>query len=415
MSASRSDERLPRANEAARARRAIVGYAIGDILREMATVVDFGHALYYPHIEFNNRKWLRTSSLYHDVIGRIVPSSFSPAWDGSVEAQLLRDDVWRLEGEGFLTSEYPGPFTATVANAFYELALANAEPERRAKLLPVLPNADEPFTLYKEKVDPTLLELMKVMHLARELDDHQVEADPIAGAIYMRTLAEHMAGQRPLITDDPVFEAMAYSPRTDESELRRDNGFLLANAVFRTVIPLDVEKVPLEDLVSFRRDHRDLRLGFQSEIKKMAADLAKLNRKDQIQQALDHYTDAVDASVNKLEAKLRLLKIGAGTACFSVSLPGWVTAGWGLGLTNPLVLVGTIGAVLAVTVTKSVLERQLTTGDSGFGYVHYLRRDLTPRQYAEGIVQLNLSARATQGAVSWGARARRFLRRLWPG
>jgi hypothetical protein len=380
----------------------------------MEAVVEFGHALYYPHIEFNSRRWLRTSSLYHDVIGRIVPSSFYPTWHASEEAQLLRDDVLRLEREGFLTSEYPGPFTEAAANAFYELALANADPVRRAKLLPVMHNTDEPFTLYKEKVDPTLLELMKDMHLARELDEHQVEADPIAGALYMRTLAEQMAGQRPLITDDPVFEAMAYSPSPGENKPRRDYGFLLANAVFRTVVPLDVERVPLDDLVSFRRDHRDLRLAFQTEIKKMAADLAKLKREDQIRQALDHYTDAVDASVNKLETKLRLLKVGAGTACFSVSLPGWLTAGWGLALTNPSVLLGTLGAVLAVTVTKSAFERQLTAGDSGFGYVHYLRRDLAPRQYAEGIVQLNLNARAAQGKVSRGSRARRFLRRLWP-
>src|SRR5580698_1896196 len=63
----------------------------------MDTVVEFGHALYYPHIEFNSRKWLRTSALYHDIIGRIVPQNFHLPYDNSEEAQLLREDMWALE------------------------------------------------------------------------------------------------------------------------------------------------------------------------------------------------------------------------------------------------------------------------------------------------------------------------------
>src|SRR5580698_4115525 len=164
----------------------------------------------------------------------------------------------KRENEGFIKSESPCPFTGAVANKFYELALANKDAERRAKLLPLLPNVNEPYIMYREKMDPTLVDLLVDMHLARKLDNHQIEADPIAGAIYMRTLAEHMARQRPLITDDPVFEAMAYSP-PGERETQRDNGFLLANAIFRAVVPIDVEKVPLKDLISFRKDHRDLR------------------------------------------------------------------------------------------------------------------------------------------------------------
>lgn len=30
------------------------------------TVVEYGQAIYYPHIRFRNREWLRTSALYHD-------------------------------------------------------------------------------------------------------------------------------------------------------------------------------------------------------------------------------------------------------------------------------------------------------------------------------------------------------------
>jgi len=44
----------------------------------MATV-ECGKALYFPYIEFWSRlEWLKLAALYHDRIGRIVPSSYQP-------------------------------------------------------------------------------------------------------------------------------------------------------------------------------------------------------------------------------------------------------------------------------------------------------------------------------------------------
>jgi hypothetical protein len=60
------------------------------------------------------------------------------------------------------------------------------------------------------------------------------------------------------------------------------------------------------------------------------------------------------------------------------------------------------------------MERQLAASDSGIGYVHYLRRDLAPKQYAQEIVQLNLSGEATREKSSFRQRAGRTLRRLRP-
>lgn len=378
----------------------------------MGPVIEFGTALYYPHIQFYDRRWLRTAALYHDHLGRIMPGAFSPRYDDSSETRELYEDIWSLTAAGFIQDEDPAPFTSAVSNAFYELALANTDPERRARLLPVLPNADEPFTIYRDKLDPTLIQLMESMGLARSINEHEIEADPVCGALYMRTLAEHMAAQRPLVTDDPVFEAMAWASNPEGGEMAGDKGFLLANAIFRTSVPLDIEKVPRGDLLKFREDHQDARLAFYNEIRKMAADLAKLKSPKQITGAVDHYAGTVEAAVNRLEVKLRLLKVACAPACFGVSLPGWLTAAWGLGVTNPVSLFGTLGVVLAAILVKSAGERKLLTGENSVGYVHYMRKQLTPHQYAEELVQLNLSGREAAPALSWKYRAARWLRKL---
>lgn len=381
----------------------------------MEPVVEIGRALYYPYIEFNSRRWLRTAVLYHDAIGRIYPGEFRPPAVVSPEMEQVRAEVYKLEHEeGFIKSEYPTQFTKQAAKTFRELALANnMDPSRRAQLLPSVPNKNEPFLIYGEKLDLDLIADLKQMGLARQATDYEVELDPICGALYMRTLAIHMAGAYPLITDDPFYEAMAYSPGTGDTETHADKGFLLANAVFKTLVPVDVESVPLADLMSFRKDHQDFRLGFHSEIKKMTAELAKMTRQDQVKQALDHYTDTVDAGVKKLEQRLRLLKLTCVPACFGVSLPGWATAAWGLGVSNPVTLVGTLGGVLALTVAKSAVEHQLITRDSTLGYVHYLRTELAPEEYAGRIIGLNLAGRAAPIRYSKKSRWQKFKSRVF--
>jgi hypothetical protein len=85
----------------------------------------------------------------------------------------------------------------------------------------------------------------------------------------------------------------------------------------------------------------------------------------------------------------------------------------GLGLSNPLTLVGTLGAALAVTVGKSVVEHQVITRDSSLGYVHYLRTELTPEEYAGRIIELNLSGRSVPIRYSRQSRLKKFVGRLF--
>ena len=51
-----------------------LGWAVFYIICAMTNaVIEYGQALYYPHVRFRSRQWLRTSLLYHDKIWRIVP------------------------------------------------------------------------------------------------------------------------------------------------------------------------------------------------------------------------------------------------------------------------------------------------------------------------------------------------------
>src|SRR5688572_27351442 len=80
-------------------------------------------ALYYPHIHFRSRRWLRMALLYYENISRIVPPGFEPetpdayAYD-SVPAGGLLDEVRELRALGFIRDEAPGAALTTVSNEF---------------------------------------------------------------------------------------------------------------------------------------------------------------------------------------------------------------------------------------------------------------------------------------------------------
>ena len=85
----------------------------------------------------------------------------------------------------------------------------------------------------------------------------------------MYFLAQALAKNRPIISDSPKFQALAYAP-PDLGLNRRgvdvDKGFMLAVASFETVHPLGIEHVPVSKLIKFREDHQEERTRFHLEV-----------------------------------------------------------------------------------------------------------------------------------------------------
>lgn len=376
--------------------------------------LEYGRALYYPHILFESRAWMRTAVLYHDNLARIVPSGGPFRMDDLTdEEQRVREECWILEEKKIISSEYPDErMSAAVATTFRDFASGVlADTDRHARLIPALAKGGGRYRIYREKISPRLVEVLEDLGLAVGERDYVV-CEPVTGAMYMLFLARYMAKNRPIVTDNALYQSLLYTPLERESEQPPiDKGLMLASAILKSAAPLNIEKVPLDDLIKFREDHTNERNGFYNAISQMASDLGKIKDAKELQGAIDHHTDTFNRNMESLRTKLRSINVACGAGIFTLSLPATLTATWGLALTNPFVLLGAGSLVVTGVLLKSALDRKAISGDSGVAYIHSMEAELGPRQYAERFVELNLAGRSSQlTRRSVRGSVRRFIR-----
>jgi hypothetical protein len=369
-------------------------------------VIEYGQALYYPHVRFRSRQWLRTSLLYHDKIWRIVP----PGLDdyelelgyGLPDSKII-DEIRALRSEGIIENEVVSPVVTKVSADFTEFVKANlTDPARRKELIPEL-SADQQYQWYRihpGKLDPTLRDLLHDLHLAREVPhDHHGDwdLDITTGGMYMYFLAQALAKNRPIISDSPKFQALAYAP-PDLGLNRRgvdvDKGFMLAVASFETVHPLGIEHVPVGKLIKFREDHQEERTRFHLEVAKLAKDLSSIDHADQVSDALEPHVKIVKENTKILQRKINALGLDCARNIFTFSVPGWAVAAAAARAilpTNPYLLAGAGVLSVGFTLAKYRLDRKNLRGESPWSYLLSLRNDITPRRATKDLITLSLS------------------------
>ena len=356
--------------------------------------IHFGRALYYPHIFPQSRQWLRTSALYHDGIGRIIPEGFVPStYDRHNGPELLRD-FEALRAAGFIEDQHPNHVLNQVSERFVEfLAPLLQGPERKERLRNKLDSRDwKPYNMFREKISPALVDLLEPEGLVRPVNDYEVEFDASIGGLYMLFLAREMAKHQPIVSDDPLYETLTHLAIQEEpTGAPIDRGLLLANAIFTSAVPVDIESVDIRDLIRFREDFGGERIAFYDWIANFSADLAKITDPKQLEQAVKHHAAGIQTRISSLKAKLGALKLKCGTGIFTFSMPGMLTSTWGLATQNPILLIGGGTLVVAGIVANTALEHRVTKGDAPLSYVHSMRTRLKPKEYAGKMIELNLS------------------------
>jgi hypothetical protein len=269
---------------------------------------------------------------------------------------ILRD-FEALQGAGFIDDEYPDQVLQDVGSQFLGFIAPSLEnSERRSRLVSQINSAEwRPYSMFREKIDPSLLALLEEEGLVRPINDYEVEFAGQVGGFYMLFLAKRMAKQRPIVSDNPTFEALTYAPPElgPVADGEPDPGLVLANVVFRSAVPVDIESVPIDELIRFRVDLEGERVSFYDGISKLTADLVAIKDAKLLRQAIQHHSSAIEQKVSSLDKKLRLLKLTSGRSIFSVSIPAIITgAAWGLGITNPFALAA-VGSLVVTSVLIS--------------------------------------------------------------
>jgi hypothetical protein len=370
-------------------------------------VVEYGEALYYPHVRFRSREWLRTSVLYHNKIWRIVPPGLS---DHDLEQgyglpdHRILEEMRILRNEHIIQNEPVSPVVAKVGADFAEFVKANlADPTRRKKLIPEL-SADQQqkyYRIHPGKLDRGLRDLLRELHLAKAVPNDQYgdwDLDVTTGGMYMYFLAQALAKNRPIISDSPKFQALAYAPPSLGLNKRGgpdlDKGFMLAVASFETVHPLGIEHVPIGKLIKFRNDHEEERTRFQLEIAKLAKDLGSIDHPDQVKDAIQPHAKIVKENTEILRRKLNGLGLECAKNSFLFSIPGWTVsaaAARSILPTDPYFLVSNGVVAAGFALAKYRLDRKNLRGESPWSYLLSLRNDITPRRATKDLLTLSLS------------------------
>lgn len=357
------------------------------------------NALYYPHIHFRSRRWLRTAMLYYDSVSRIVPAGLDPddrtfyrfPW---ISDELL-EDVREMTASGIVRCEAPDSSVTEIANEFFDFAMDNlVDSEKRSRLVPELAARSRYYTIHPAKIDPELLRVLEELKLA-----HQKQGDPysdwniepVTGGLYMLFLADRMAGNRQLVSDKPVYQSLLYTrlPGDESSPTHDDRPFRLASAVLQTVVPVDLDCVNLDKLFRIREDFADQRRRFQDKLEQIGKDLQQASDADTLAHAVERHRAAILDQYETQLDEVRKHNLIAGHGLFSVSVPSYVTSAWGLGLTAPQVLVG-LGVVgLSAVALKFMFDRKISRRNP-FTYLMSVSRALKPNRLIDEIITLNL-------------------------
>ena len=358
-------------------------------------------AMYYPHIHFRSRKWLRSALLYYDDITRIVPDGMYPDTVDeysrfSGDAEALAYEVGELTAVGFIRNQAPDDISvAGAADEFLSFA-ANSltDPIRRRSVLPALKRHNPWLTVHPAKIDPGLVEILRELNLAQtNVSDRDGDWDIEAATavLYLMYLANKMSQGRPLITDNAFYQKLLYSPATEsdkQESTRKGGAFLLVAAAFEGVLPSNLENIPLKDLLQFREKHGAARGRFQSQIVSLAGSISAAKDEYELNQALSTQSSQIADETGALVDKLKTHNLALATGLFTVSVPSYVLT---LAAHHPLLIAGAAAAAISATLMRFSLDRRITSQSSPYSYLLDLKALRSPQGLARNLVSLDIN------------------------
>jgi hypothetical protein len=383
------------------------------------TLVPLG--LYYPWIHFPNDEWVKLAALYWSQMNRIVPDDVN--WDTSVLASdseavkaLTEAKFIKNREAGVSADHIHAPFVRLLEDHQSELVkrygIAHAEtwPDDQETILRAPHGNPKLRYIYSHKISGELSEQLQQLGLGSSEDRRGgrlqwVGMHPKLFQVYMAALASDMAagGQLNTISSEPAnfFAASGLTYERLVQVLLEDRAFAsagpsaneneatLATIAIRSVMPVTVATVPVEQILEIREDYAGEMDRFQSFVKKVIRDLRQLDRVTEREFVNDHldkqYTQLVKPKVDELEDKLRLKGMDVIETVLNIklTLPAVITEGAklaGMSTINPIV--AATGAV-ALGLTRFYRAKQQTNrkalAESDVAYLVDLNRSLKPR------------------------------------
>ncbi len=356
----------------------------------------YGHALYYPYIHLQDDRWIKVAALYYDGLSRIVPQGFRT--DDSHTVRVLNDEIQ------FVRDLDPGREAAEITYDFLEFAREElSDPRTRTAVVHTvkrrLPRRSG-FRIHAGKLGEGLGRELQHLGLAKAPSKWRrwrpepwgswYDFEPVTGALYMMALAQTMAKRRglPIVTDEPAFQGLIRGIQFDTRDPRTDKAHALASLVIKTAVPDNIESVPIDRIVQFRRRHDSERHRFYAALQGVAQDIPSIDEPEAFEDCLNHHKKSIDDAVKDLRLSLTDVGIGSTIGLFGLSLPSWASdlaagAGdLGIGITT----VGMVSLAAGV-LTKEGRNYYRSRKDSPWSYVLSLERGIDSESFLRTLLE----------------------------
>jgi hypothetical protein len=235
-------------------------------------------------------------------------------------------------------------------------------------------------------------------------DNRWVGMHPKLALVYMTALADQLAGERGLspLTDETV-DHLAMSGCTierlaqallndvelvDNKANAREVETLAASVALKTVLPRDIEKVPIEKILAFREKHPGERGAFQKLIEDFLRPrewLKEIKDKDALADRLkSEFEKTLQPKVEELRAKLHDAQIDTIYGCINVKallppIASKTLAAMGIGL-DPITAAAGGFAWVAIPILRGkrkAMKEALRAAE--VSYLYQMEQDLKPQ------------------------------------
>ena len=308
--------------------------------------MSFGHALYYPHINLTNKNWVKHALLFWDKISRIVPQSVEPSDS---------EDIIKLKHEsGFIEDYHPEPWDTSHAfqefsnilreiiesDHFFHERFFERERHRRnyirdyedrRRFFSELVHSSGTY-IHVEKVDRQLKEYLFEIGIAvpgRHEYEDWIKIDNEIGALYMTYFAKSisMHNSLPIVTDvEQSFSAAMHFESKVNSDYRSQYEYRLGNLLIQTVVPKNINDVPLDKLLEIRRKYDEERTAFFNEVSALSNSISAVDNGNALTDALNHHSKLIIKETNNLEKLYNGQRIETVNKFLSISLPSTVAS-----------------------------------------------------------------------------------------
>lgn len=151
-----------------------------------------------------------------------------------------------------------------------------------------------------------------------------VKIDNEIGLLYMTFFAKSISKNKslPIVTDvEQSFSASLYFESPINSDYNNQFEYKLGNLLIETVVPKNINDVPLEKILDIRRKYGDERTAFFNEISSLSNSITGLDSGSALKDALNQHSKIILKETKNLEQLYNTHKIETATKFLSISLP----------------------------------------------------------------------------------------------